>query len=427
VHHCAGFHLPGQLVATKHELDVQTTLGSALVATRGVASPEVAQAYTRARALCQQVGETPQLFTTLRGLCRFYHNRGALQTARELGEQLLRLAQSMDTPTLLLEAHDALGTTLVFLGEYAAARRHLEQGIALTDSVAQRAQALRLDVAPGVRCLALAAYTLWCLGYPAQARRCSQEALALAQALAHPYSLATAQFWASSVHFRRHDVSAVQMQADALLTLATAQGFPIWVGLGTCLRGLALAMQGQHAAGIAQIRQGMAAVLATGQTMAQSVWLLVLAEAARHAGQVEEGLRLVTEVLVALETSGRGDLLAEAYRLQGALLLQSGVQSPGAAVLPRHSTCRRPPAEAAETCFHQALAVARRQGAKAWELRAAMSLGRLWQRQGKTAPAHQLLAEVYAWFTEGFDTADLQEAKALLEAWASYTAGPVPR
>jgi predicted ATPase len=148
------------------------------------------------------------------------------------------------------------------------------------------------------------------------------------------------------------------------------------------------------------MHQGLAAVLATGQTLARPRWLVLLAEAAGHVGQVEEGLRLLAEALTAFEASGQGDMLAEVHRLQGELLLRQAV----------------PDAAQAEACFQQALAIAHRQQAKSWELRAAMSLARLWQHQGKRADAHQLLAEVYGWFTEGFDTADLQEAKALLEA-----------
>ena len=192
------------------------------------------QTYARTRALCQQIGETPQLFPTLGGLWRFYRGRGALPTARELGEQLYRLAQRETAPTPRLEAHDALGTTLFYLGEYATARTHLEQGIALTDPTVQQALALRHDVAPGVTCLAYAANILWCLGFPAQAVRRSQEALAQAQALSHPYSLAFARHCAALLHHRRREASAVQAQAEALLTLATAQGFPLYVGHGTC-------------------------------------------------------------------------------------------------------------------------------------------------------------------------------------------------
>ena len=217
--------LPETSARDHQELDLQLALGPALMTTKGFTTPEVEQTYARARALCAQVGETSQLFPTLWGLCRFYQNLGALRTAWELGEQLFRLAQREDDPTRRLEAHEALGTTLFQMGEYATARMHLEQVIALIDPTTQRVQALRHDVAPGVRCLAYAALTLWCLGSPVQAVRRGQEALALAQALAHPFSLALAQFWVAWLHHLRRDVPAVQAQAEALLTLATAQSF----------------------------------------------------------------------------------------------------------------------------------------------------------------------------------------------------------
>jgi predicted ATPase/class 3 adenylate cyclase len=391
--------LPDTPERIQRELDLQLALGPALMATRGRGTPEVEHAYARARALCQQVGETPQLFSMLRGLWRFYASRGALLSARELGEQLLRVAQRVGESTHLLEAHQALGNTLFHLGEYAAARVHLEQGIALTDLVAERAQALRHGEAPGVRCLTTAAHSLWCEGFPAQALRRSQEALTLAHALVHPYSLAHAEFYAAYLQYRRRDVPAVQAQADALLTLATAQGFPLYAGFGTFLRGWALVMQGEGEVGRAQMHQGLAAVFSTGQMLGRPRWLVMLAEAAGHAGEVEEGLRLLTEALIAFEASGLGDPLTEAYRLQGEFLLRQAV----------------PDAAQAEVCFQHALTVARRQQARSYELRAAMSLSRLWQQQGKRADAHALLAPVYSWFTEGFDTADLQEAKALLE------------
>ena len=311
--------LPETPARALQELDLQLVLGPALIAIKGYAAPEVEQPYTRALALCEQVGETPQLFPTLLGLCRFYRNRGEVLKAWEIGERLYRLAQRMDAPTHLLEAHDALGSTLYFLGKYDDARMHLAQGIALTraDPAAQRALVLHHSVAPRVVCLTLAALTLWCLGYPVQGLRRSQEALALAQALAHPHSLAVAQHWAAFLHHHRCDAQAVKEQAEALLTLATTQRFPLYVGYGTCWQGWVLAVQGQGEAGIAQLRQGMAAVLATGQMLTQPFCLVLLAEAAGHAGQVAAGLRLLAEVLTAFEASGRGDLLAEAYSAQG--------------------------------------------------------------------------------------------------------------
>jgi DNA-binding winged helix-turn-helix (wHTH) protein/predicted ATPase len=391
--------LPETPARSQRELDLRTALGSVLIATKGAGSPEVEQAYARARELCAQIGETPQLFSTLRGLCRFYRSRGELPTARELGEQLYRLAQRGAEPAHQLEAHDALGGTLFYLGHYAAARTHLEQGIALTDPTTQGELVLQHGVALGVRCLSMAAWTLWCLGYPTQALRRSQEALALAQSLAHPYSLGLSQHYAASLHHRRRDASAVQAHAEALMPLGTVQGFPLWVGFGAVWRGWVSAMQGQNEAGLGQIRQGMEAIIAAGQVVSGPLCLALLAEATGHIGRYAEGLRLLTEVLAALEASGRGDLLAEAYRLQGEFLLRQAL----------------PDVVRAEACFHQALAVARRQQAKSWELRSAMSLGRLWQQQNRREEAYQLLAEVYGWFTEGFDTADLRDAMGLLE------------
>jgi predicted ATPase len=392
--------LPETPARAQWELNLQLALGPALIATKGQASPEVEHTYAWARALCAQVGETPQLFPTLRGLWRFYRSRGALLTARELGEQLHGLAQQGAEPTHLLEVHDVLGTTLFFLGEYAAAWTHLAQAIALTDPMAQQTLALRHGEAPGPRCLAIAANALWCLGFPAQAVRRIQEALALAQDLGHPYSLGVTQHWVAYLYYRCRDAQTVQAQADALLPLATAQGFPILMGCGTCWRGWALAMQGESEAGLAQLRQGLAAIVATEHTLSRSLCLVLLAEAAGHIGQVEDGLRLLAEILPALAARGQGELLTEAYRLQGDLLLRQVA----------------PDAMQAETCFQQALAVARHQQAKSWELRAAMSLSRLWQQQGKRTEGYDLLAPVYGWFTEGFDTPDLKEAKALLEA-----------
>jgi predicted ATPase len=316
----------------------------------------------------------------------------------------MHLAERTADPTRRLEAHGALGQTLFQLGAYAAALQHLEQGLALIDSLAQRALGMRPGDAPGVVFLSFAALTLWCLGYPAQAAQRSQEALALAHALDQPFSLAAARHYAAFLHRHRHEPRQVQTLAGSLLTLATTQGFPLYVGYGAYWRGWAGAMQGEGEAGLMHMRQGLAAVLATGQTLARPFCLVLLAEAAVQVGQRETGLCLVAEALTAFENSGRGDLLAEAYRLQGVLQQQQAGAD----------------AVHAEACFQQALTIARRQQAKSWELRAATSLARLWQQQGKRAEARALLAPLYAWFTEGFDTADLQEARALLEVLGGW-------
>jgi DNA-binding winged helix-turn-helix (wHTH) protein/predicted ATPase len=392
--------LPETTARAQQELDLRMALGPALMVTKGTVVPEVEQTYARAWVLSQQVGETPQRFSTLRGLWRLYQDRGELARAQALGTQLLQLAQRTAVPTELLTAHGALGYTLYFLGNYSAAQRYCTQGIALIDPEQQRAQAFRYGgVADGVICLVVAANTLWCLGFPTQAVQRSQDALALAQGLHHPWSLANAQLFAARLHACRREASVVQAQVEALLPLATAQGAPHFVGFGICLRGWALALQGQDTVGLEQMRRGLATVLAAGNFLSSSLCLVLLAEAVGHAGHVDEGLRLLAEALTVIEASGRGDMLAEAYRLQGELLLRQA----------------DPDTAQAEACFQQALAVARRQQAKSWELRAATSLSRLWQQQGECTAARDLLVPIYSWFTEGFDTADLREAKVLLD------------
>jgi predicted ATPase len=402
--------LPDTPERAQQELVMQTTLGPALMVIKGFAAPEVLQAYARARELCQQVEGTPQLFQVLRGLWNFYLIRLELQTARELGEHLLSLAQQVGDPALLLEAHYALGNTLNYLGEFAATQAHFAQGIALYDRQQHHAHAFRYGQDPGVVCRAYAGVTLWLLGYPDQALQRSHEALTLARELAHPFSLAYALFFVALLHQFRRERHLTQERAEEGLALGTEQGFALFVAGATTFRGWALAGlslepgagQGQVEEGIAQMRQGQAAWRATGAKALQPYVLALLAMASAQVGQYEAGLTLLAEALAATNNTGERRWDAELHRLKGEILLAHAAQ---------HDT-------EAESCFRQALDIARRQQARSWELRAAMSLSRLWQRQGKRDAARQLLAPIYGWFTEGFDTADLQEARALLDELA---------
>jgi predicted ATPase len=393
--------LPDTPQRAQQELHLQTALGPALIATKGYAASAVEHTYARARALCQQSGETAELFAALRGLWVFNEARAELRTARQLGEQLLTLAHTLQDPMLLVEAHRALGNTLFWLGEFASARTHLEQGMALYDPQQHRSLAFLYGTDPGVVCLSYTAWALGLLGYADQALQKSDEALALAQCMSHFHSLALALTWAVYLHQARGELPAVQERVEALVALAAEQRFPYWLALGTILGGWALSQQQQAAAGIAQMHQGLAAYRATGAELFRTYWLALLAEAYGTAGQVQEALQVLDEALVLVDQNGERFWEAELYRRKGELLLQSGVW--GAE-------------QGAEVCLQQALAVARRQQAKALELRAALSLSRLWQQQGKRAEVYPLLAEVYGWFTEGFATADLQEARALLNA-----------
>jgi predicted ATPase len=244
----------------------------------------------------------------------------------------------------------------------------------------------------------MGALSLWNLGYPEQALQQSLAALALARQDASPYGLALATFMAAELHISRREPQRVREMAEDCLAIGKEHGFPQWQANGYICRGWALVEAGQGPAGMAQLREGIAGMHAFGADLSRSRYLALLGEACGASGQLAEGLRLLAEALAFAERYGERFFEAEIYRLRGELLLKS----------------EAPQAEA-EECFHQAIKVAQRQQAKSPELRAVMSLARLWRRQGKIAEARRTLAEIYGWFTEGFDTADLREAKALLE------------
>jgi len=419
--------LPATPERWQQELALQMALGVPLIATKSYGAPEVEKVYSRARELCQQLGETPTLFSVLRGLWVFYLVLGNLETSRELGEQLLRLAEHVKDTALLLEAHFAVGAASLWRGELAPARDHLELGTALYDSKLHASHAFLYGHDPGVNCLSSIARGLWALGYPDQALKSNHEAIALAQALSHPFSLASALNLAAMLSQLRQEPQATQEWAETVIALSLKQGFPLWAAFGTILRGWALAKQGNRAEGIAQIRQGLAAFRSTGTGLGWPYNLALLAEAHGGMGQAEDGLSAVAEALAEVDKTGERFCEAELYRLQGELILQKDrQQTKGHVRRPSRKTRtqhRAPHAKTvereAEACFVKAIAIAQQQHAKSWELRATMSLARLWQQQGNQHEAHQVLSEVYSWFTEGFDTKNLREAKALLNQLSS--------
>ncbi|MBI3301025.1 MAG: AAA family ATPase, partial [Deltaproteobacteria bacterium] len=356
----------------QQELTLQIALGAPLIATKGYAALEVEQAYARARELCRQVGETLRLFMALAGLSVFYQERAELQTAHELAEQLLRLAQSVQAPVLLLWAHWALGATLYFLGELAPAREHLEQSVALYDPQRHRSYGFVQD--PGVGCLSYMAQVLWLLGYPDLALKRTHEALALAQRLSHPHILAYAFSFAALIHHYRRERQLTQQCGEALITLSTEQGFPQLLAAGTILRNCELAEQGQGEEGIAQMRQGLAAWRATGAEWGQPMYLALLAEAYGKTGQAEEGLAVLAEALAIVNKTGERVYEAELYRLKGTLTLQSKTSlrqvsdmsqaSQDMSEVPNTEHPTPDPQAEAEECFWKAIKIARRQQAK---------------------------------------------------------------
>jgi class 3 adenylate cyclase/predicted ATPase len=412
-------NLPDTLERTQQEVALYMILTPPLMSTRGYGDLTVEQALVRTRELCQQIGEPPQLWLVQMGLATFYLVRAELQTARQLGEHCLRLAQDLQDPALLLGTHLLVGIILYNLGEQVPARAHLEQGIALYDPQQHHYLAFVWGFDPGEHCLSFAALVLWLLGYPDQALKRSHEALSLARELSHPFSLAWALDVATVLHQHRREEQATQERAEEVITLTTEQGFAQVLAEGTILRGWALAEQGQRGEGIIQMRQGLSAYRATGAELRLPYSLILLAEVYGEVGQLEEGLSTVAEALAAVDKTAERFHEAELYRLKGTLTLQSKVQSLKSKVpTTQHPTPSTQAQAEAEACFHEAIEIARKQQAKSLELRAVMSLSRLWQSQGKKEEAQQMLAEIYGWFTEGFDTKDLQEAKALLEELA---------
>jgi predicted ATPase/class 3 adenylate cyclase len=392
--------LPATPARTQQELDFQLALGPVLAATKGNAAPEVGQVYTRARTLCQEIGATPQHFPVLVGLWRFALIQGEFRQAHELSLELFDLANRARDAAQRLEAQRALGMTLYFLGDLMAARAPLEQGMRLYHPQQHRAHAALYGRDPGVDCYAYAALTLGLLGYPDQARVQMHTALTLAEQLASPLMQGWVLVFMAWLHQFHRAERLTQEWAEAALVLAHKHGFPQVSAMGRILHGWACAMQGDGASGVAEMHQGLAAWRATGTEIARPSYLALLAEWYGSAGQGARGLEVLAEARAAAQHRQERFYEAEFYRLEGVLLLTQSVDRVAEAT----------------TCFQHALTLARQQQAQWWALRAAMSLSRLWQQQGKQTEARALLAPIYGWFTEGFDTADLQEAKALLAA-----------
>jgi predicted ATPase len=410
--------LPDTPDRARDELRLQVALGMSLQHTAGYATPDVTRPFSRARALCQQTLETPELSRILWGLWRFYAARADFRTMQELAEQLFGLAERTGDQVLCLVARFALGFTSLHRGDLAAARSHLEPDFAFHDPQPARSQAL-YGQDPEATLRAMLALTLRLLGYPDQARIRAQEALALARERSDQMGLATALCVAASVHHWRREEQATRQHAEELIALAAEQGLPYWRAVGMPLRGWALAQQDRRAEGAAQIREGIAALQSTGAEIQRTYYLALLAESLEGGGQTEEECAVLAEALAAVEATGERFYEAELHRLRGEWLLRmaaDGVSSSPAAAIaarpPEPDASRRAEAEA---CFHRALDVSRRQGAKALELRAALSLARLLRATGQPSVGRRLLAETYGWFTEGWTTADLQAARALIE------------
>jgi predicted ATPase len=387
--------LPEDVQRDRRELALQLAYGPTAITVKGWAAPETEGAYTRARELCGRSGDDRAVTDALFGLWVNHLVRSDFRIAYEIGEQLLQRAQSVNDPTLLMFAHQTLGDTSYSLGKFPLALEHLERAISLCSSERQRALGVDMEVVAR----SYAAGTLWLLGYPEKALKRVEGAVALARELADPFSQAFAGNFASSIQLRRREAPAAQATAERVIALCVEHGFAYWLAHLTVACGGAVTAQGRGDEGIALIEQGMSAVAATGGNPTHEDFLPLLATAYADVGRLGDALDALTRSLAAVEKYDERVFEAETHRLKGKMLLWIGDANFAEA---RH-------------CFERAIEIARKQSAKSWELRATTSLARLLDKQGRRDEARAMLAAIYNWFTEGFDTADLKDAKALLE------------
>jgi len=396
--------LPDSLERIQQEVALLIALGSPLRIARGYAAPEVSRVYARAEELCEQIGDSPHLFWVLTGLQGLCITRGETKKAYKLAEQMISLSQRSQDPLQVMMANWFLGLTSVYLGEFSSAQAPLEQVIKSYDPQQHGFLAFAFGQDAGVSCLSWLGWTLWFLGYPDRAVKRCKEALVLAEKLNHPFTLGftygIAGFYFYSL---THEFQKVKEHSEAAIKLGKREGFGLFHALEPFLRGAEGSLEGNVEEGIKLMRQGLAAYRAIGTGMLIPHHLGIMAELCEKGGKVKEGFEAVAEGLAEVKKSGERYYEAELYRIKGELTLKKA-----------RVEDKMKQAEA-EGYFRQAIDISRSQKAKSWELRAAMSLSRLLQKQGKNEEARQELKEVYGWFAEGFDTPDLKEAKTLLD------------
>ncbi len=389
--------LPTSVQRDQRELSLLSSLGVTLVATRGYAAPEVEEAYTRAWQLCEQLNDSRHSLPVLLGLWQAALLRSSLQHSLALTDKLMQLAQQTGDETTLLTAHLCAGISRFYHGDFLAARAHLENATRLYQPERLNLDASMFGQDPGVVSLVYLGNALWYLGYPEQAREKMEQALPLAESLDHQFTRAFALSFSSEMLILLGDLAAAEKRVEALLALAREQNFPFWLAYGTSNKGQILRMKGRGEQGIAYLEKAVTAFNNTGSALGQGGALAYLAEEYCKIGKIEKGLAVWQEAQKHLSQDEENAHRAELLRVHGEILQAQNL------------------IVEAKAAFQQALDCAREQSAKAWELRSAMGLSRLWLKQGQREQALGLLGEVYNWFTEGFETKDLREAKTLLE------------
>jgi tetratricopeptide (TPR) repeat protein len=389
--------LPAGAERDARELTLQLALVASLIAARGYARPETEAAYDRAAALAAAANDAARLGVARTGLALCYCTRGQVERGRALAAEVLAAAEARGDREQVLHGHVNVANPECFQGKFASSLEHCERARALYDPVQHPAVDPVLGTDPGVSALCYTAWNLSQLGQPDAALTRAHEAVALARRLNHPFGVGTALAFETAVHWFRRDTAAQRERAAEVIALSEAQGFPLWLGLGRAFHAAARVMDGDSAA-LPEIMQGVAVAAETGNQSGAPALFLLLAEAQQAAGQLVEAQGTVSTALAVAAQTGQLFFDADLHRLDADLLLATGGE-----------------ADEVAARYQRALAIAREQGARSFELRVSTRLARLWRDQGKRAEARELLAPVYGWFTEGFDTADLQQAKTLLE------------
>jgi predicted ATPase len=390
--------LPDGVARRHQELELRSSLGIVLQSVKGYAAPETGQMLGRARELWEELGSPSEFLQVAYAQSLYHEIRGELDLAHRMDQELLSLGRQRNDPAGLVLAHQSLGRNLMFTGRFTLSRLHLEKVLALCDKNSDRPLVRQAGVHPEVVSQAWLAVVLFCLGYPVRALARATAGIGDARRLAHPPSLAvTLTNGTRLLSFGGNDATLAEW-AGQLVTVAAEQGFLLWRGMGTVYRGWIRVINGDVGEGISLMREGSAAYRATGAVAWVPYQIALLAKACEVAGQIEEAVDLLDDSLQIVERTGERWLTAELHRHKGQLLLRQGRT------------------KAAEKLYRKALSIAKEQEAKLWELRAAVSLARLRRDQGCCGEARDLLAPVYNWFTEGFGTPDLKEAKALLDS-----------
>jgi class 3 adenylate cyclase/predicted ATPase len=395
--------LPDGRERQRRELELRSALGTVLFAVKGQAALETGRAFSRARELWEQLGSPSGFLRAAYGEASYRAFRGELDAALRLDESLLRLSHHRNDSTGLVLGHFSSGRDLMFAGRFASSRSHLEEVLALYDPVSDSSLVHQTGFSPHANSQGLLGIVLFCLGFPDQALARSRAAVAEARRLGHLRSLAISLTNGTTMLSFLGDNAALDEWVDQVVAVTTEQGFPVWRAQGAIFRGWARAKNGDVAEDISLLRSGLSAYRATGAEAWTPHFLALLAEACEIAGEIDEAVTVLGDALQIVERTGQRWLAAELNRLKGKLLLRQG--NP----------------DAAEELYLKALSIAREQQAKFWELRAAMSLARLRRDRGHKAEARDLLAPVYEWFTEGFDSIDLKETKALLGELHAYS------